>query len=108
VRTADASLLRLSDGGDRLDEMQARLATAIATGERRAEEYRFETLTLRLHDAPEGQSSAGLVFETSGIVDRVLYDTSGGEQNRNAEQFDLSFVLRQLGGDRWLIVDVIP
>jgi len=108
VRTADASLLGLSDGGDRLDEMQARLATAIATGERRADEYRFETLTLRRHDAPEGQASAGLVFETSGIVDRVLYDTSGGEQDRNSERFDLGFVLRQLGGDRWLIVDVIP
>jgi hypothetical protein len=108
VRTADGSLLGLSDGGDRLDEMQARLDAAIATGDRWVDEYRFETLTLRLHEAPEGQSSAGLVFESSGTVDRVLYDSMGSEQQRSSDQFVLLFVLRQLAGDRWVIVDVTP
>jgi len=106
VRTADGSLLGLSDGGDRLDEMQARLDAAIATGDRWVDEYRFETLTLRLHEAPEGQSSAGLLFESSGTVDRVLYDSMGSEQQRTSDQFVLHFVLRQLAGERWVIVDV--
>jgi hypothetical protein len=108
LRAADGGLLGLSDGGDRLTEMQARLDSAIATGDRWVDEFRFETLSLRLHEAPEGQSSAGLVFDASGTVDRVLYDATGREQERTTERFDLGFVLRQPGGDRWLIVDVLP
>jgi hypothetical protein len=38
MRTADGSLLGLADGGLRLDQMQARLDTAIATGERWADD----------------------------------------------------------------------
>jgi hypothetical protein len=108
VRTADGSLLALSSGGLRLDEMQARLDTAIATGERRVEEYRFESLELRLHEAAMGQSSAGLVFEATGTVEAVLYDTTGAEQERTASPFRLGFVLRQVAGGRWLIVDTEP
>jgi hypothetical protein len=108
VRTADGSLLGLSDGGDRLDEMQARLDAAIATGDRWVDEYRFESLTLRLHEARKGQSSAGLVFSSTGEVHRVLYDPAGEEQERHTESFALDFVMRQLAGERWLIVDVIP
>lgn len=108
VRTADGRLLGFSDGGERLDEMQARLDTAIATGDRWADDYRFESLTLRMHDAAGEQSSAGLVFDGEGMVDRVLYDPTGAERGRVSERFDLSFVLRQLAGDRWLIVDVVP
>jgi hypothetical protein len=107
VRAADGSLLALSSGGRRLDEMQARLDAAIATGDRRADEYRFDTLALRLHEAPEGQTSAGLVFDAAGTVDRVHYDPMGVELDREREPFDLSFVLRQLAGDRWLITDVV-
>jgi hypothetical protein len=108
VRTADGGLLGSSDGGERLDEMQARLDAAIATGDRWADDYRFESLSLRIHEAAEGQASAGLVFDGEGMVDRVLYDPTGVEQDRVSERFDLSFVLRQLAGDRWLIVDVVP
>jgi hypothetical protein len=107
LRTADGSLLALSDGGSRLDEMQKRLDTAIANGERWADEYSFETLTMRLHEAPEGQASAGLVMEATGVLDRVLYDTNGDEQGRESEPFVADFVLRQLADDRWLIVDVV-
>jgi len=108
IRTADGSLLALSSGGSRLDDMQARLATAIATGEREADEYRFESLELRLHEAAVGQSSAGLVFEATGTVEAVLYDTMGAELERTARPFRLGFVLRQLAGERWLIVDTEP
>lgn len=107
MRTADGSLLGLADGGDRLDQMQAALDAAIATGERWVDEYEFDSLTLRLHEAAEGQTSAGLVFDASGSVDRVLYDPMGVEQRRDSEPFDTGFVLRQLAGDRWLIVDVV-
>ena len=105
IRTADSSLLASSSGGSRLDDVQGRLDTAIATGERWADEFRFESLELRLHEAAVGQSSAGLVFEATGTVEAVLYDTSGAEQERTARPFRLGFVLRQLAGGRWLIVD---
>ena len=105
VRSADGSLLALSSGGRRLGDIQARLDTALATGERWADEYEFESLALRIHEAPEGQSSAGLVFDASGMVDRVRYDATGVEQARSAEAFRLGFVVRQIAGERWVIVD---
>ena len=108
IRSADGSLLALSTGGGRLDEVQARLDTAIATGERWVDEYSFENLTLGLHEAPEGQSSAGLVFETSGTLDRVLYDAMGFEQERHSERFQTDFVMRLLAGQRWVVVDGGP
>ena len=108
VRTANGSLLAAADGGARLDTMQARLDEAIATGERWADEYRFDSLDLSLHEAEEGQSSAGFVFDAEGRVDRVLFDTEGTERERVTESFSGSFVLRQLAGDRWLIVSDGP
>lgn len=104
IRTGDGSLLALSDGGTRLDEMQARLDTALATGDRWADEYHFESLRMTAHDAPAAQSSAGLLFNATGSVERVRYDALGAEQDRRTEQFQLGFVLRQLASDRWLIV----
>ncbi len=105
IRTADGSLLAAAVGGSRLDEVQARLDTALTTGERRVDEYRFESLELSLHEAPDGQASAGLVFIASGSVDRVLLDAMGVEQDRSTEPVRMEFVLRQLAGDRWLIVE---
>jgi hypothetical protein len=108
VRTVDGSLLGLSDGGERLDVMQARLDEAIATGIRIVDTYTFSELSLRLHEAPEGQSSAGLVFSGRGRVDHLHYDPDGNEIDRTSEDFDLEFVLRQLGGERWVLVAVVP
>lgn len=108
IRTADGSLLGLADGAERLDRMQAALDAAIATGERPVDRYMFDTLTLRLHEAPAGQASAGLVFEGAGKVERVLYDPMGTELSVGSETFQSSFVMRQLAGEHWLIVDVLP
>ena len=105
MRTADGSLLGLADGGLRLDEMQARLDTAIVTGERPADEYRFESLTLSSH-VREGQASAGLMFSGQGTASRVLYDAFGTELSRTQKPFDAEFVLLQLVGERWVIVEV--
>jgi hypothetical protein len=105
MRTADGSLLGVADGGLRLDQMQARLDTAIATGERRADEFSFDSLFLSSHQR-EGQASAGLMFSGRGSVDRVLYDAFGTELSRTTENFDAKFVLLQLVGERWVIVEV--
>jgi hypothetical protein len=81
------------------------LDTAIATGERRADEYSFDSLSLSSHER-EGQASAGLMFSGQGSVDRVLYDAFGEELSRSTERFDSRFVLLQLVGERWVIVEV--
>ncbi len=109
MRVADGSLLALSSGGARLDEMQARLDTALAVGERRADSYTFSSLSLAPHEPEgEGQTSAGLVFGGVGEVARVTYDTDGIETERYIEGFQADFVMRQLAGERWLIVAVEP
>lgn len=107
LRTANGSLLSLASGGARLEEMQRRLDTAIATGDRWVDEYTLATLTMGLHEAAEGQASAGLVLEATGVLDRVLYDADGIERSREDESFRADFVLRQLAGERWLIVAVL-
>jgi hypothetical protein len=109
MRTADGSLLALSSGGERLDEMQARLDTAVATGERTADMYTFSDLAVAIHEpVGEGQTSAGLVFTASGEVSRVVYDATGDELGQATEPFSSEFIMRQLAGDRWLIVAVDP
>lgn len=105
IRLADGALLGLADAGGRLDEMQARLATAVATGDRLIDVYNFDSLTLSVHESPS-QVSAGLLLEGRGSVDHVLYDPSGREVSRATSPFDTRFVLRQVGGERWLIVEV--
>ncbi len=105
IRTADGSLLGLADAGGRLDEMQERLATAVATGERLVDIYSFESLALSVHDSLD-QVSAGLLLTGRGSVDHIIYDPSGEEVSRSTSAFEARFVLRQVGGERWLIVDV--
>jgi hypothetical protein len=89
--------------------MQARLDTAVATGERTADLYTFSDLAVAIHEpVGEGQTSAGLVFTASGEVSRVVYDATGDELGQATEPFSSEFIMRQLAGDRWLIVAVDP
>lgn len=107
VRDANASRLAYADGGRRLAEIQARLDAAVTAGERPVDHYHFETLRLKLAGESEGQSSAALAFEATGMVEQVVHDPSGTELRRSSRPLDLTFVMRQLAGDRWLIVDVL-
>jgi hypothetical protein len=86
--------------------MQARLTAAIATGERLADEYTFESLALGVEETV-AQTSAGLVFDGQGSVDHVLYDPLGVEMSRSSDRFETTFILRQVAGERWLIVAVV-
>lgn len=104
VRTADASLLAFADGGERLTEMQARIDDAITSGERVVDHHELETLQLRLAGEAEGQASAALAFEATGVVRVVAYDPSGQVLDETSRPFATTFVMRQLAGERWLIV----
>jgi hypothetical protein len=107
IRTVDANLLALADGGDRLTEIQARLNDAVTSGERPVDFYTFDDLTMRLAGEEEGQASAAIAFDAPGKVETVIYDSNGDEIARSERRFASTFVLRQLAGERWLIVDVL-
>jgi hypothetical protein len=104
MRTADGALLGAVDGAGRLAEMQARLDEALATGRRSAETYVFNQLGLSVYET--GDQSAALAFDGRGIVTEVVYDHNGDETDRSERPFDSLFVLSQVAGDRWLLVEV--
>jgi hypothetical protein len=105
VRSGDGSLLEFADAGVRLAEMQARVEDAISNAERVVEQHTFETLKLQVA-GESGQAGAALVFVGSGKIARVSYDSMGVELGRTTVSFAADFVLQQIAGDRWLIVEV--
>ena len=107
IRYADVSRLALADGGERLDEIQARIEDAIAEGARPVDHYQFESLNLRVAAETEGQTSAALAFDATGTVDQVIHGPSGMELERSSRRFRATFVMRLLGGERWSIVRAI-
>ncbi|MGA7097771.1 MAG: hypothetical protein WB245_09415 [Acidimicrobiia bacterium] len=107
MRQVDASLLVSGDAGERLTEMQSLINDAVATGERPVSGYTFETLHLGIAGSETGQTGAALGFTGTGTVETVTYDALGAEKGRVEEDFQATFVLRQIAGDRWLIVKVL-
>ena len=106
IREGDGSLLAASGTGDRLAEMQRRVDDGITTGERVTSEYVFASLVLDVAETSEGQSSAALAFHATGTESTVTYDASGTELSRESGPFQGTFMLRQVGGERWLISEV--
>lgn len=106
IRRGDGSLLAAADASDRLVEMQAAVDAAIATGERVVHEYSFGSLTLGVGDSGGEQLGAALSFEATGTLGVVTYDAFGAEQRRSESPFAATFIMRQLGGERWLLVEV--
>ena len=103
----DSSLLAMADGGDRLLAMLDRVDDAVATGEVVVADYQFESL--HAYVAPtEGGQGASLGFEASGVIEEVTYNGLGVEQARSTSPFDTIFVLSQVAGDRWLILEELP
>ncbi len=107
MRQVDGSLLASGDAGERLGEMQSRINDAVATGERAVADYMFETLHLGVAGSETGQSGAALGFTGTGTVETVTYDALGTEKGRVDGTFRATFVLRQVAGERWLIVKVL-
>lgn len=102
----EANLLLAADFGARLDEMQRRMERSVATGERVVAHYEFDSLHLRVVDTAGGQGT-DLGFDTTGVVEETTYNADGVELRRESAPFASMFVLRQAGGDRWLIVDEV-
>jgi Na+-translocating ferredoxin:NAD+ oxidoreductase RnfD subunit len=104
----DATILEAVAHGDRLDEMQARLEEAAATGRAVVERYQIDDVNVVLI-VPFGQQVAlSLGLESQGTVTRETYDADGSLQERASAPFATTFVMRQVTGGRWLNVAVLP
>jgi Na+-translocating ferredoxin:NAD+ oxidoreductase RnfD subunit len=104
---ADASILAAVDHGDRLVEMQNRVAEAAATGKVVIEHYRFDSVNVALIEPFGVQSGLSLGVEASGTVTTETYDAEGKLQRSEESPYELTFVLRRATGDRWLNVGVL-
>lgn len=103
----DGALLTAIDHGDRLVEMQSRLANAAQSGVV-TEHYRFDAVEVSLLVPFGRQDGLSLGLAASGTVTRERHDASGALIGRSDEPFRLTFAMRQATGDRWMNVAVLP
>ena len=105
---ADPGLLAAVDHGDRLEEMQARLKDAVASGQTVLFHYRFESVHVTLIVPFGVQTGASLGFDSRGTVTRETYDAAGVLHSSQTEPFAATFTVRRATGARWLNVAVLP
>jgi Na+-translocating ferredoxin:NAD+ oxidoreductase RnfD subunit len=108
LQRRDPSILTAIDHGDRLDEMEARVAAANAGEPVVLTHYLFDTIDVSLL-VPFGQQT-GLSLGLAGTGTKVeeTYDASGQVTDRVESPFDQTFAMRRATGDRWLLVGVLP
>ncbi len=104
----DGSLLTAVDHGDRLKEMQARLADATASGRTVIAQYRFDAVHVVLITPFGVQTGGSLGFESRGTVTEETYDATGAVVDQRTSPYTLTFAVRRPTGARWLIVAVLP
>jgi hypothetical protein len=107
LRTRDSGLLPSANGGDRLIANLATINDSVATGEIVVPEYAFDSLHASVAKTKGGQG-ASIAFRAKGVVEEVTYNGVGVEQARTSKPFDTIFVLSQVAGDRWLILEELP
>ncbi len=104
----DATILAAVDHGDRLTEMESRLAEAAATGTTVIARYTFDAVNVTLLEPFGVQTGLSLGLEATGTVTTETYDEDGTLQGSDVSPYELTFVMRQATGARWLNVDVLP
>ncbi len=104
----DPAILDAVAHGDRLTEMQARLAQALTTGTTIVEHYRFDTMSVRLLIPFGVQEGISLGLDGNGTMLRQTYDPEGHLLLSEEVHFANTFAVRQATGDRWLTVAVLP
>jgi hypothetical protein len=104
----DASVLAAVNHGDRLAEMEARLAAAESDGTLTIARYSFDSMNLTLLQPFGVQSGLSLGVESTGTVVTETYDREGALVSADEDSFELTFVMRRATGDRWLTVAVLP
>lgn len=101
---AEPSLLRSVDAGARLNEMETRIAEAVAGSDRVVPVHTFDTLHLDVAFTQGSQGGASLAIEARGEVVEVTYDSRGVEHARETGPFATTFVMSQAAEGSWLLV----
>jgi hypothetical protein len=104
----DPSLLTAVDHGDRLDEMQARVKDAVATGTCVIDVYKFDSVHVTLIVPFGVQSGLSLGYDARGTVTHETYDSAGKLVSTQSSPFAGTFAIRQATGARWLNVARLP
>jgi hypothetical protein len=104
----DPTILAAVDHGDRLVEMQERLAAATAAGQAVIRHYRFDAVDVTLIEPFGVQSGLSLGVRGRGTLTEETVDASGAVTDRTSEPFERTFILRRALGDRWMNVAVDP
>jgi len=108
VLRRDPSILNAVDHGDRLKEMQDRIATAGPTGNAVIRHYRFDSLDMSLVVPFGVQTGLSLGVTGTGQVTEETYDAAGTLIDTRTVPFEETFIVRRATGDRWLNVGVRP
>jgi Na+-translocating ferredoxin:NAD+ oxidoreductase RnfD subunit len=104
----DPTILTAVDHGDRLDEMQARLADAVAMGTTTIDRYRFDDVSMSLLRPFGKQDGLSIGLDSTGTMTEDTYDTNGKLLSSRDAPFAKMFVVRRATGGRWLNVAVLP
>jgi hypothetical protein len=103
----DESVLLAVNHGDRLVEMQGRLAEATSSGRTTVEHYAFDDVNVTLIVPFGVQSGLSLGFDATGTVTSETFDSGGALLDRTTAPFEQTFVMRQATGGRWMNVAVL-
>jgi len=104
----DPSILPAVDHGDRLVEMEARVAEAAAGEGTVLSHYDFDALDVSLLVPFGAQTGLSLGFSGTGTLTQETLDGSGALGSSQSTPFSNTFAMRRATGDRWLIVAVLP
>ncbi len=107
VVRADPTILPAVDHGDRLDEMEARVADAAAGRPTVIERYQIDDVEVVLIVPFGQQTSLSLGLDARGTLTEERYE-DGEVTAHSTAPFATTFVMRQVTGGRWLNVGVLP
>jgi hypothetical protein len=108
LRSGDPSILTAIDHGDRLDEMEARVAAADAGEPVVLTHYLFDAIDVSLLVPFGQQTGLSLGLSSTGTKVEETYDAAGQLTERTEAPFEATFAVRRATGDRWLTVGVLP
>jgi Na+-translocating ferredoxin:NAD+ oxidoreductase RnfD subunit len=104
----DGTILTAVDHGDRLIDMQGRLAQAMAGGTTVITHYRFDTVRVSLVIPFGRQDGLSIGFDSRGTMTEETHDATGALISQQSSPFAQTFVIRRATGERWLDVAVLP
>jgi hypothetical protein len=108
VVRGDPTVLAAVDHGDRLIEMEGRVAAAVTSGSATIAHYRFETVAMSLLVPFGRQDGLSIGLDARGTVSLETYDRSGALIASRTEPLAQTFAIRRATGGRWLNVAVLP